>query len=410
MKNTVCMSCRSTALEKFLDLGEQPNGNFFPAADEVENEPRFPFSMLVCQDCWQVQIEEFPSPEFMFSNHPYITGVNMPVVDHFHRMADRLIEKYELKKNSLVLDIGCNDGTLLGIFADRGMRTFGVDPGQRTGKLARENGVVVAETFWTEASARAIRSLNFRPDLITATSVFYHLQDIHDFIRGLRQVMNERTVFSAQCVYLLDVLEKNQFDHFYHEHTMIHAVAPLKRLFESHGMRLLDVERYDVHGGSFVLDVGLENCVHPTRSSIEETIRAEENAGLFEISTYRDFTARVEKNRDDLRELLETLKAEGKTVDALGAPLKGSTLMNYCGIGPDLIRRATEVNEFKIGKVTPGTHVPIVDENAPEIRADPPDYYLLLAWNFADFFRKKYHDYLARGGRFILPHPELQVI
>ncbi len=407
MKNTACMNCSSPALEKFLDLGEQPNGNFFPEADEANDEQRFPFAMLVCQECWQVQIEEFPSPEFMFSNHPYITGVNMPVVDHFHKMADRLIQKYALATNSLILDIGCNDGTLLNIFADRGMRSLGVDPGTRTGQLARKNGVTVAETFWTQSAARSIRDLNFQPDLITATSVFYHLQDIHDFIRGLREVMTADTIFSAQCVYLLDVLQKNQFDHFYHEHTMIHSIGPLKRLFESHGMRILDVEKYDVHGGSVVIDVGLLKSKHETTSRVDEMIQTEAKSGLFEMSTYEKFAGRVKQNREDLRTLLAELKAEGKSIDALGAPLKGSTLMNFCDIGPDWIRCATEVNEFKIGKVTPGTHIPIVNEKTER---DPPDYYLVLAWNFLDFFRKKESEFLAKGGKFIIPHPEVRII
>lgn len=407
-KNSHCMNCgTSEGLHRFLDLGEQPNGNYFPNPGEESEEPLFPFAMQVCQNCWQVQIEEFPSVEFLFSNHPYITGVNMPVVDHFHQLADRTIEKYDLSPNSLVIDIGCNDGTLLNIFAERGMRTLGIDPGKRTGELARENGITLAETFWNQDSARAVSQLNFQPKLITATSVFYHVHDIHEFVLGLREVMDEETIFSAQCVYLLDVLEKNQFDHFYHEHTMIHAIAPLKSLFERHGMRLIDVERYDVHGGSFVLDVGLKNCRHQTKSSIDQAIEKEKMTGLQSLPTYDNFRDRIEQNRKELLAILTELKNNGKVIDALGAPLKGSTLMNYCGIGPDLIRRATEVNQFKIGKLTPGTHIPIVDERDER---DPPDYYLCLAWNFLDFFKKKHSDFLAAGGKFIVPHPTVHLV
>jgi len=407
MKNTHCMNCGATTLKQFLDLGEQPNGNHFPMPEEADSELKFPFAMDVCTTCWQVQIEEFPSAEFMFSNHPYITGVNMPVVDHFKIMADRTITRYELEPNSLVMDIGANDGTLLNIFRQRGMRVLGVDPGHRTGKLCRRNGVTVCETFWNRQTAQAIQQLNLQPDLITATAVFYHVPDIHDFVEGLRMVMGERTIFLTQCVYLKDVLEKYQFDHFYHEHIMLHAVTPLKRLFEQHGMRILDVDFYDVHGGSFVLYVGLQNNPWPSMSTVERVLKAEHAAGLDQWETYQRFARGVEQNRTDLLALLRSLKEQGKTIYALGAPLKGSTLLNYCQIGPDLVTLATEVNEFKIDRLTPGTHIPIVDERK---LLKQPDYYLLLSWNFLPFFKRKYKKFLEQGGGFIIPHPVPQII
>ncbi len=407
MKNTKCMNCGHASLERFLDLGEQPNGNHFPAAADFADEPLFPFAMAVCTACWQVQIEEFPDVEFMFSNHPYITGVNMPVVAHFEQMVSDTLAKFPLAQNSLVIDIGANDGTLLSKFQAAGMRVLGVDPGQRTGQLARGRGITVCETFWDETSAQAIRSLNVKPDLITATAVFYHVADIHSFIRGLATVMGPETIFLTQCVYLKDVIEKLQFDHFYHEHTMIHALGPLCRLFAEHGLRMLDVTHYPVHGGSFVLWVAREDSPHPTRSSIATWVDEEEQAGLTRIDTYRAFTTKVEENRDELIKLLRGLREDGKTIYALGAPLKGSTLLNYCDIGPDLIELATEVNRFKIGRFTPGTHIPIVYEDS---LTDPPDYYLLLAWNFLDFFATKYASYLRAGGKFIVPHPQVRVI
>jgi len=394
-------------LQQFIDLKNQPNGNHFPSELDFKNEPTFPFAMDVCTDCWQVQLEEYPSPEFMFSNHPYITGVNMPVVDHFEIMVERTISRLDLEPGSLVIDIGANDGTLLNIFRSKRMRVLGVDPGQRTGKLARKAGITVCETFWNEETASAIKRLNLRPDLITATAVFYHIENLHSFIRGLRDVMGEKTVFMTQCVYIKDVLEKCQFDHFYHEHTMMHAISPLQRVFKQYGMRLLDVDHYDVHGGSFVLYVGLQNNPLPTGTTIAAALKAEAAAGLNQIDTYFNFTKRVEKNREDLMLLLSDLKHKGKTVYALGAPLKGSTLLNYCGIGPDLVELATEVNEFKIGKFTPGTHIPIVDERSLDRQ---PDYYLLLSWNFLDFFKQKYSSYLNSGGKFIIPHPNVQII
>lgn len=407
MKNTTCMNCHKSNLERFLDLGSQPNGNFFPTYDEVGSEPTFPFAMVICQDCWQVQIEEFPPVELMFSNHPYITGVNMPVVSHFEQMAEDVIRKFRISKNSLVIDIGANDGTLLSKFRDRGMRILGVDPSERTEKLANEKGITVCKTFWNEESAGMLKQLNIIPDLITATAVFYHIEDIHSFVKGLSELMGEETIFLTQCVYLKDIIEKVQFDHFYHEHTMIHALAPLERLFSQYGLRMLDVDFYPVHGGSFVLYVGREESSYETTDKIAEVIEEEKKAGLQNLQTYRKFSKRVEKNRDELLALLKKLVSEGRKIFGLGAPLKGSTLLNYYNIGTDFIECATEVNRFKIGRFTPGTHIPIVFE---ESIAQQPDYYLVLSWNFIDFFIDKYADYLRAGGKLIIPHPEVRVI
>jgi len=407
MKNTVCMNCRAPRLERFLDLGEQPNGNHYPTAADLGNEPRFPFAMAVCTACWQVQIEEYPPVEFMFANHPYITGVNMPVLTHFDRLVDDTLRKFPLRKSGLVLDIGANDGTLLKLFQTEGLRVLGIDPGKRTGELARAEGLTVCEAFWDESAAEAFGRLGLHPDLITATAVFYHVADIHSFVRGLAALMKPDAVFLAQCVYLKDVIEKLQFDHFYHEHTMIHAIEPLRRLFHDYGLRMLDVEFYDVHGGSFVLYVGRDEGPHPTSASIERAVHSEAAAGLGKIDTYHAFSKRVAANREELVALLRNLRSEGRSIYALGAPLKGSTLLNYCGIGPDLVELATEVNPFKIGRYTPGTHIPIVYEQTLQRQ---PDYYLVLSWNFLDFFVDKYADFLRKGGKFIVPHPTVRVV
>jgi hypothetical protein len=401
------MNCHGTRLYEFLDLGQQPNGNNFLYPDETESEPYFPLSMLVCEDCWQVQIAEFPSPEFMFSNHPYVTGVNAPVVKHFQSLAPHVVEKVGLKKNDLVVDIGCNDGSLLRCFADNGMRVLGVDPGKRTGELAREQGITVFRQFWCHDTGKSLKQLGVKPSVITATAVFYHVPDLHDFIAGLTEVMDENSVFVVQGVNLRDLIEKNEFDHFYHEHSCIHSIAPLQRLFGAHGLRIQDIEMSPIHGGSFILYVRRQESPVPTTEAVAKQAALDDAAGLNMRQTYDSFAERVRKNRSDLIELLNRLKAEGKTVYALGAPVKGSTLLNYANVGPDLVPYATEVNQFKIGRVTPGTHIPVVSEAEVD---GPPDYYLVLSWNFADYLREKYDDFLSAGGRFIVPVPEVQIL
>jgi 2-polyprenyl-3-methyl-5-hydroxy-6-metoxy-1,4-benzoquinol methylase len=407
MRRTRCMNCGASNLTEFIDLGEQPNGNNFVSATEKDEEVRFPIAMLVCETCWQVQIGEFPSQEFLFTNHPYITGANVPIVEHFERLSERIVEQLALAPQSLVLDIGANDGTLLRAFARRGIRGLGVDPGQRTGELARQQGSTVMRTFWNREAGRALRQLGIHPEVITATAVFYHLPNLHDFIEGLLEVMRGDSVFVVQCVNTLDLIERNQFDHFYHEHSCIHAIAPLDRLFRSHDMRILDVEFIDIHGGSFVAYVGLDSHSKPTSPNVAAAIAREHEHGLDRIATYHEFTRRVRRNADALVELLETLKRQHKRVFALGAPVKGNTLLNYCQIGPDLVECATEVNPFKIGTLTPGMHIPVVDERTITTQ---PDYYLILSWNFLDFLIGKYKGFLLNGGKFIVPVPTVRTL
>lgn len=407
MTRKTCMNCHGTHLYEFLDLGRQPNGNNFLYANETADEPYFPLSMLVCEECWQVQIAEFPSPEFMFSNHPYITGVNAPVVKHFRSLAPQVVEKLGLKQNDLVIDIGCNDGSLLRCFADNGMRVLGVDPGKRTGELARDQGITVFRQFWCHETGKSLKQLGVRPNVITATAVFYHVPDLHDFVAGLTEVMDENSVFVVQGVNLRDLIEKNEFDHFYHEHSCIHSIAPLQRLFGAHGLRIQDIEMSPIHGGSFILYVRRQESPVPTTEAVAEQLALDSAAGLSTRQTYDAFAKRVRQNKSDLVELLNRLKSEGATVYALGAPVKGSTLLNYANIGPSLVPYATEVNQFKIGRVTPGTHIPVVSEQQV---GGPPDYYLVLAWNFADYLREKFDDYLKAGGRFIVTVPDVQIL
>lgn len=401
------MNCAGSRLHKFIDLGLQPNGNNFLYAYETPDEPMFPLSMLVCEDCWQVQIETFPDQEFMFLNHPYVTGLNIPVVNHFQRLAPHIVLKLGLVANDLVIDIGCNDGSLLKCFAKEGLRTLGVDPGERTGQLARAKGVTVFRQFWTHKTGKSLKQLGLRPDLITATAVFYHVPDLHDFLRGLTEIMGPESCFVVQGVNLRNLIERNQFDHFYHEHSCIHSIAPLQRLFAAHGLRIQDIEMSSIHGGSFILYVRRTGSAVATADAVSEAVAADAAAGLNERATYDAFATRVRRNMNDLVVLLRRLKSEGKTIYALGAPVKGSTLLNYCGIGPDLVPFATEVNPLKIGRVTPGTHIPVIDERTLGV---PPDYYLVLAWNFSAYLREKYSRYLANGGRFIIPVPDVQIV
>ncbi|MGE3689838.1 MAG: class I SAM-dependent methyltransferase [Novosphingobium sp.] len=407
MKRQNCMVCGGVRLHEFIDCGDQPNGNHFLYADELAGEVTFPLAMMVCEDCWEVQIAEFPSQELLFRDHPYVTGTSEPVVRHFQALAPHVVEKLGLKPNDLVIDVGCNDGTLLQAFADNGMRVLGVDPSERPGRLARGKGVTVFQQFWNHETGKSLRQLGVCPEVITATAVFYHVPDLHDFVRGLTEVMGPNSFFVVQGVNLKDLIEFNEFDHFYHEHSCVHSLGPLTRLFAEHGLRIQDVEFSPIHGGSFILYVCREENPLPTTPAVAEAIAAEDAAGLYRRETYDLFAGRIAHNMATVKTLLERLRGEGKRVFALGAPVKGSTVLNYARIGPELIEKVTEVNEFKFGRVTPGTHIPVVDEKTV---TEVPDYYLVLSWNFIDFLVGKFDAYLQQGGRFIVTVPEVRIV
>lgn len=406
MKQSKSMVTGSTNIEPFIQLGEQPNGNIFFEKEDIHHEKNFTLNMSVCKDSWLVQLDEFPTPEEMFSNHPYISGYSKPVVTHFTWLSKHIIDKFALAKNSLVVDIGANDGTLLSKFRENGMLTLGVDPGGITGKLARENGLLVARTFWNQETGNSLKQMGLVPNLITATAVFYHIPDLHQFVKGLYAAMDDKSIFMAQCVNLKDVIEKLEYDHFYHEHTCIYSVTALKMLFEMNDMKIISVEHCDMHGGSVLVYATKKDSAYQVDESVERTLQEEEDFGIKNLQMYHDFAKRVKDTTDNLVALLKDLKAQGKTVFGLGAPVKGSTLLNYGKIGPELVSQVVEVNPHKIGRVVPGVHIPVVDESTIEKQ---PDYYLLLAWNFKDFFIEKYKDYLQNGGKFIVPNPEVHI-
>lgn len=407
MSRAHCINCSASDLHTFLDFGLQPNGNNFLDKHDIENEPLMPLSVMLCGACGQVQQGDSTSAEFLFSNHPYLTGVSKPYVEHFERMVPRLIETLGLRIGATVMDIGCNDGSLLGIFAKHGIRGIGVDPGAASGKVAARNGHMVLPVFWGEQVAQHVSALKLRPDLIIATAAFYHMEKLNDWVAGLAAVMSKTSVFVAQCVYLGDIVRNGQVDQFYHEHSCIHSVRPLKALFERHGLRLFRVEPIDVQGGSILVYACRIEADHETDPSVEEYLEQERRDGLADLSRYEVLRADFERNARELRDVFEKLNADGKRVFAIGGSLRGVTLLNFAKIPKNSIEKILEVNDYKIGKYSPGLHIPVTDER---LETGEPDSYIVLSWTFRDFFIEKYQNFLDKGGSLIFPVPELEVV
>jgi hypothetical protein len=400
-----CRNCGSRAVRLFLDLGAQPHCNrLIPPALAGKREPHYPLRVGFCTECTLVQIDHTVPKEDMFVEYPYVSGTTKTLTDHFRGTAERLIVTYGLKAEDLVVDIGSNDGTWLRQYQPRGLRVLGIDPAANVVELALENGVPTWTRFFNEAAADDILAKEGPASLVTAAGVFFHLEELHSVVLGVKKLIDHGGVFVVQAIYLGGMIENTAFDQIYHEHLVYYTLRSIESLFERHGLEVFDVRLLPIHGGSIEVHVSKRGARAINESVVR--LRAEEaEKGLGEFSTYEKFASRVWRLGKELQALLERYKSEGKQVYAFGAPAKGATLLNSFKVGPSLVQKATERNPMKVNHFMPGSRIPIVNEEEQR-----PDAFLMLAWNFVDEFVKRERAYLESGGEFIVPIPELKVI
>ena len=400
-----CRGCGSKDVTTFLDLGEQPHCNrLVPPGAADRREPRFPLRVGFCTACTMVQIDYTIAKESMFTDYPYVSGTTRTLVQHFKETAERLASTYALKPNSLVVDIGSNDGTWLSHYQPLGLRVLGIDPAANVVKLAVERGVPTWARFFNAETADEILASEGRASLVTAAGVFFHLEELHSVIDGVKKILADDGVFVVQAIYLGGMIDNLAFDQIYHEHLVYYTLRSIEALFARHDLEVFDVGLVPIHGGSLEVHVAPRGR-RPQRPTVAAMRAEEERKGYGRLETYRAFAGRVWQLRDELIALLRRYKDEGRSVYAYGAPAKGATLLNSFGIGPDLVQKATEKNAMKVGYLMPGSRIPIVAEAGAR-----PDAYLVLAWNFLDEFVAKERDYLLGGGEFIVPVPRLRVI
>jgi len=402
-----CRICGGERLQQFLTLGAQPHCNRFLRQDELGSEPFYPLDVYFCHDCALVQLGHTVPREVMFLDHPYLSGTTRALTEHFSRLATRIVEQNRLSPQDLVIDVGSNDGTWLNQFRRLGVGTLGVEPAAKIAQLATREGIETVVDFFGSQVAATIRKDKGPATVITAAGVFFHVDDLHDFVSGVRTLLREDGVFIVQAMYLLDIVERCAFDSIYHEHLCYYSLRPLRVLFDSFDMEIFNAERIDIHGGSFVVYVGAKGA-HPVTSVVSELLQLEEQHSLYSLRVFEEFADRVTHIKARLGELLAQLKTEGKRISAYGASARGNTLLNSCRIGPDVLEYAAEKNPLKVGLYTPGMHIPVVADE--HWHRDPPDYFLVLAWNFLDEFLAKERAYREQGGKFIVPVPEPRVI
>ena len=404
-----CRLCGGDRLALVLSLEPTPPANaFVPAGLLGRAQERFPLDLFLCEACGHLQLLDVVDPALLFEDYVYVSGTSPVFVKHFEDYAASVRARFQPEAGSLVIDIGSNDGTLLGFFKAAGHRVLGIDPARDIARRATEAGIETLCGFFGADLARRLRAERGQATVITANNVFAHIDDLAGVTDGVRTLLAPGGVFVFEVSYLLDVIEKTLFDTIYHEHLDYHAVAPLVRFFAAHGLEMIEAERVSSHGGSLRGVVQLAGGRHPVGAGLTAALEAEQRAGLEKAETFRTFGRHIEALKDELGGLLRRLKAEGKSVAGFGAPAKATTLMYHFGLGPELVDYIIDDSPLKQGLFTPGLHIPVLSSAALAERR--PDYLLILAWNFASPIIAKNTAFRDAGGRFIVPLPHVEVI
>lgn len=404
-----CRMCKRSNLIKYLDLGFTPPADNFLSKEQLEQpETHYPLSVLVCANCGLSQLNCIVSPEILFGiDYVYEMSITKSGRDHFTKFGESVSKRLKLNSKDLVIDIGSNVGVLLEAFRSSGARVLGIDPAVTVAEIARNKGIeTVTEFFSIDLAYRILRDKG-PAMVITGTNVFAHIDNLDEVMMGVNILLKEKGVFIFESPYFVNLIKNLEYDTIYHEHLSYLSVKPLVNFFRMFGMEVFDIIESDIHGGSFRVFVNRIGD-RPVSAKVKKYLREEDGADLYSLDNLRKFSQRVEKNRNDLISLLHSLKVEGKKIAAVAAPAKGMTLLNYCKIGTETLEFVTEKSRLKVGKFTPGMHIPIFPDS--ELVANKIDYALLLAWNFADEIMSNLSEFKESGGKFIIPIPVPRVV
>lgn len=409
-KDSLCRSCASEELSIVLDLGETPLANALLTREQLLlPEPRFPLQLALCSECGLLQISETVPPETLFRNYFYFSSFSDAVLRASEHNATRLIAERRLNGESLVLEIGSNDGYLLQFYKQRGIPVLGIEPAANVAEAARETrGIPTMNEFFGWELARRLFEQGVKADVIHANNVLAHTPDLDGFLSGLRLILKDNGIALVEVPYVRDMIDRVEFDTIYHEHYFYFSLSALDYLCSAHGLRIAAVEHLAVHGGSLRLFLEHAGEISKECAEARELLMAEEKQGLRSREYYAAFAGKVRQLKSQLLVLLRDLKNAGHRIAAYGASAKGSTLLNYCEIDGHTLDFVADRSAVKQGHFTPGTHLPIYSPT--KLLEVMPEYTLLLTWNFAEEILEQQAEYLRRGGQFIVPIPEPRVI
>jgi SAM-dependent methyltransferase len=409
ISNATCRFCDRPLRITFVDLGMSPLCETYLSLEQLnQSESFYPLHAYVCENCFLVQLEEYVSPEHIFTEYAYFSSYADTWLAHCKNYTELMIERWNLSKDSFVVEVASNDGYLLQYFVERGIPVLGIEPAKNVAKVAIEKGVPTLTEFFGSDLATKLCREGKQADLIAGNNVLAQVPDINDFVAGLKILLKPGGVITIEFPHLLNLVEQNQFDTMYHEHFSYFSFITSEKIFTAHGLTLFDVDELSTHGGSLrIYARHAEDETKPLTERAIEMHNREMQAGLATMEYYAAFGENVKETKRKLLEFLIDTRRAGKTVVGYGAPGKGNTLLNYCGIRTDFLDYTVDRNPYKHGKFTPGTHIPIY---TPEkIQETKPDYVLILPWNFKDEIMQQMAHVRDWGGKFVVPIPELKV-
>jgi len=405
-----CRHCGTPLKHTFLDLGSAPPSNAYLTTDDLTHpEKYFPLKIKVCDQCWLVQTEDYAQADELFGqDYAYFSSTSTSCLAHAARYVEKITQRLALSKESMVIEVACNDGYLLKNFVAVGIPCLGIEPTDSTAEAAEKLGIPVLREFFDEQLGRQLAAQGQQADLIAGNNVYAHVPDIDDFTRGLSAVLKAGGIVTLEFPHLQRLIEQNQFDTVYHEHFSYLSLFSVSHIFRNAGLRVWDVEELPIHGGSLRVYGCHENDSLKTSPAVGALMAEECSRGLQTLTPYQDFQDKADKVRDDLLAFLIEQKGAGKKVAAYGAAAKGNTLLNYAGVKPDLLPFVCDAAEAKQGKYMPGSHIPILSPSA--LAQQSPDYVLILPWNIADEVRQQNDELRKRGTRFVTAVPKLEVL
>jgi SAM-dependent methyltransferase len=404
-----CRLCGASLRHVFADLGSSPLANAYLSAERVgAMEPYYPLRALVCDRCFLVQLEQFETPAQIFSDYAYFSSYSVSWLDHCRRYAEQMTESLGLGAHSHVVELASNDGYLLQYFQSGGISVLGVEPAANVAEVALQKGIPTLVEFFGRRTARLLAAQS-RADLLLGNNVLAHVPDLNDFVAGMKILLAPGGTITMEFPHLLRLIEDSQWDTIYHEHFSYFSFLTVSRVFAAHGLRLFDVEELPTHGGSLrVYGAHEHDAGKPDSDRALELREREREAGYERLETYTSYGARVEADKRRILEFLIGLKNEGRRVVGYGAPAKGNTLLNYCGVRRDFLDYTVDLNPHKQGRFLPGSHIPIRPPQA--IREDRPDVVVILPWNLKDEIVGQLGFIGEWGGRFAARTPELELL
>jgi SAM-dependent methyltransferase len=404
----ICRFCRNPIRRTVVDLGMSPLCESYVEAARLDDmEPFYPLHVRICDSCFLVQLRAYVPPEEIFTEYAYFSSYSTSWLEHARRYANMISERLRLGRDKLVVELGSNDGYLLQAFVDRGIPVLGIEPAGNVAEVAVERGVPTEVAFFGADTARRLAAEGRRADLLVANNVLAQVPDLNDFVAGMRLLLAPGGVVTIEVPHLLRLLDRNQFDTIYHEHYSYFSLGTLQRILSAHGLTIFDVEELSTHGGSMRVYAAHADGHVAADGSVADLLAREDAAGLSTPEPYASFAARVQETKRRLLEVLISIKREGKSVAGYGAPGKGNTLLNYCGIRGDLVDYTVDRNPYKQGRFLPGTHIPIAHPS--KIAERRPDFILILPWNLKDEIIEQLSFVRDWGARFIVPIPEVVV-